>query len=320
MHRGNKGKSKESGGGKRKRPPRGELDSFHGDPPSYDSLIGKKISRRYVIQALLYESSMGNTYLALDEKENKKVAVKFLEGPVFMDGLSVKEITARFNIVHGNVAEVTDMGLYKDDVYFVREYVDGKSLNEFIGDGKRLPWGEVRPIILQACDAFQAVHEQGFMHRSLKPTNIMLTQGNVVKVLGFEFARKIPRKAGESHEEAGRSRFRISHVVGVLSTIAPEQLTGKKYDYDHRVDVYALGSIMYRMLCGSYPFIGDEKGVKYEKIFAERPELPSERAPDIGIPKDVEDLVMWCLKKDPEKRPQSMTELKQAILECNAKD
>lgn len=347
MHKGKK--PGQSGEGPGKKPPK---RGFHnkdqlskapaGKGSSGDPLINQVIDDKYVIKELHAIGGMGKVYLALDKEnlgkeEDAVVAVKFLRPEFSKNKVSVKrfmlEAEAAMRIKHPNVARTYDFGMFEDDkgnggLYLVMEFVRGVSLHQLTANGQTFPWRLVGYAASEICDALSSAHKLGLMHRDIKPGNIMLTAKRErgkkkvsVKLLDFGITKSfigkdaIPEDAGlpQSNGPYIQSDDLTQGVVGTPSCMAPEQVMGK--ECDNRVDIYALGSVMYKMLCGTFPFIGDDREMRAKKIVHEA-ELLSERAPNIEISKYFENVVMCALRKSIEKRFGNAIEFKEAIKEA----
>jgi serine/threonine protein kinase len=294
--------------------------------------MGKIINSRYEIQRQLGKGGMGEVFLAWDNQENKYVAVKFIlvrkeeekrdesakdrrereADNRTREQRFVKEAGIMMGIRHPNVVACTDVGLYEGSTYFlVMEHVDGNTLTEEIErNGKRLSWDITREYVMKICNALAAAHERSVMHRDIKPGNIMLTKEKEIKVMDFGLAK--------SESDEGKDLTREGLAVGTIAYMAPEQV---KRGFDKRVDIYAVGVLMYRMLTGTLPITADDVLPEQRDItiinrkMHEKPPRPTEKVPGLNIPPYVEEIVMKALEIDPNDRFQTMNELKEAIIE-----
>jgi serine/threonine-protein kinase len=185
------------------------------------------------------------------------------------------------------------------------ELLDGVSLGKYLRD--RLPdEAEIRHILLQCCSALAASHQHGIVHRDLKPENIYLVKrggdDHFVKVLDFGIAKLLAGRPGSG-------RTRIGTILGTPHYMSPEQCRGRG-DVDPRSDVYALGVVLYEMLCGQVPFEGTLGEVLQAQVQAV-PVPPSQRFPQ--VPAGLEAIAMRCLEKDKTARFQTMDELAEAL-------
>jgi serine/threonine-protein kinase len=174
------------------------------------------------------------------------------------------------------------------------EYIEGKSLKDLIRARRRLPPAAAITIGNQLLRALEVAHEQGVIHRDIKPQNIVVTPDGVLKVMDFGIARLAKRTQGVT--QAGM-------IVGTPDYMAPEQLLGE--EVDARVDLYATGVVLYECLTGNLPFVADSPITLITKVLEERPTSPRDVSADIPAP--LADLVMRALDKDPANRPQTAT-------------
>jgi len=209
-------------------------------------------------------------------------------------------------------------------IFFVMEYLEGSDIADVLEREGSIGWGRAQHIALQVCAALAAAHERGVVHRDLKPSNCFLVPGDadveVVKVLDFGIAKVLESngtQAGRRGPRPGTGRdlrwlkTSTGEVFGTLAYMAPEHLNGDPHD--HRVDIYAVGVILYEMLTGSTPFSPDAPGTFIQQVLFEPPEAPSRRAPKARIPPDLDYVVLRALEKRPEDRFSSMDELAEAL-------
>ncbi len=272
------------------------------------NLVGVALLGRYQVQAHIGDGGMGTVYLAEHTTILKKFAIKVLSAelsvrPDHVDRF-LREARSASMINHPNVVEITDFGVTPDNQpFFVMEYLQGKDLSQLLGESGSLPWKRVRSIALQICHALQAAHDQGVIHRDMKPGNVVLVKrGNTpehVKVLDFGIAKVL----GES-ETKGLTQSGM--VVGTPEYMSPEQGWGQPVD--HRGDIYALGVIMYELLTGKIPFSG---ATMMEILNRHMFEVPDVKHPN--IPEEVGAIILKAMQKDRALRFQSMNELGAAI-------
>ena len=288
--------------------PRNELDRLHTNAQAQDLLIGKVINEQYRIVEKLGGGGMGSVYLAEQTSDKRKVAIKFLS-----EAVATLENRTRFSIEagamaqvnHPNVVKVIDFDLYENRPFLVMEYLEGTNVSSLLKKDGRVAWERTIEIVKQICDGLQAAHDKRMIHRDMKPGNvIILTDGNV-KIIDFGLT-----KFEGPQEDSGLTR--TGYLIGTPIYMSPEQY-GKE-GYDHRVDVYAVGIVLYEMLTGTVPFRDADPVAILDMHRNKTPQKPSERRPDASIPKWLEEIVMHTLEKDPNKRFQSMNELKDAIM------
>jgi hypothetical protein len=277
-----------------------------------DDLIGSVIKNgRYQILDVLGAGGMGSVYRARDIKTGKEVAVKVLKDSLGnTDAVErfFREVKAAIQVHHQNIVEIHDYGQHRDKLYCVMELLEGKDLLKILdeSDGRKLPWETVKPIVLQMCRGLGAAHKLRIIHRDLKPGNIIIVPNggkHGVKIVDFGLAKQMDNR--------NDNLTRTGTIMGTVSYMAPEQTLGKADAYDHRVDVWAVGIMMYEMLTGKKPFRGDNALETIAKIQHETPRKPAEINPD--IPGNVERIILKAIQKDPKERFQSMTELLRVI-------
>jgi serine/threonine-protein kinase len=276
-----------------------------------DPLIDTTIDGRYAIEARLGEGGMGVVYKARHVLIDKPVAIKILRKEAAQDTASVQrfiqEAKSASKINQSNIVDITDFGVLPDGhAYFVMEFLQGPTLAQAITAGP-MESGRVCSIGAQVSRGLHAAHQKGIVHRDLKPENIFLLeregQKDYVKIVDFGIA-----KVG-----GGAKLTQVGMVLGTPEYMSPEQATGQ--ETDHRVDQYALGCIMYEMLTGAVPFLGERPAQTLTKHVFEPVIHPRKRKPDLNIPASLESVVLRTLEKKPEKRFPSMRELEQALMQ-----
>jgi serine/threonine-protein kinase len=284
-----------------------------GPVPTSD-LVGTLLSERYKVLKELGEGGMGTVYLAEHTTIRKKLAIKVLSSEYchkqdLVDRF-LQEARAASMISQENVVEITDFGTTPTgSVFFVMEFLDGEDLSATIKREGAQPWARVQPIMLQICRALQAAHESGIIHRDMKPENCFrIKRGksdDFIKVLDFGIAKVT------TDDSEGKGLTRTGMIFGTPEYMSPEQAQGAKPDY--RVDIYALGVIMYELLTGRVPFTADTfMGILTKHMF-EVPDAPSVVAPQAQIPEDVESIILKAMQKDREYRFQDMAAMATAI-------
>jgi predicted Ser/Thr protein kinase len=284
-------------------------------PPSDDPLIGVVLSDRYRILRKIGEGGMGCVYQAEHALIEKKVALKVL----FQDLTRRPDLVARFlqeaksasRIGHENVIDISDFGQSPDGlVYIAMEYLDGQDLGKLLKTQKVLDWQRARPILMQITKALRAAHERGIIHRDMKPENVYLVQRDgrpdFVKVLDFGIAKVV-----NPDETDGPRLTQTGMIFGTPEYMSPEQAQGSPPD--HRVDVYAVGCIMYHLLTGAVPFMADNFMGILTKHLLEAPVPLRRRRPELDIPADVEAICLRALEKDRDKRFADMDAFYRAL-------
>lgn len=264
---------------------------------------GQTFGNRYEIKSVLGVGGMGMVYKANDRELGEVLAIKTLKPEMIAADSNAldrfkSEIKLARRIAHRNVVRTYDLGEISGLYFITMEYVEGKSLKELIKERGRLPASVVLPIAKQLCRALEVSHDEGVIHRDIKPQNMVVQADGVLKVMDFGIARLASRPKEAGHTEAGM-------VVGTPEYMSPEQLLGD--ELDARADLYATGVVLYECLVGRVPITADTPITLIAKVLEEEPRPP--QAIQSDIPPALSDLVMWVLAKDREKRPRSAAEL-----------
>ena len=295
---------------------RRDISRFHSFEPD-DELVGKTIHDQYEILAKIGGGGMGNIYVALDRTTNERVAVKVLTESADKQYKWTErffiEAKAAIMIDHPNVIQIMQVGSFGNRIFCVMELLRGEDLFKKLEREKKLAWEQAKPVLEQICDALDAAHSKGILHRDMKPANVVVINDGgrpLVKVLDFGLAKIMGN---------GDDITREGLIMGTPKYMAPEQAWGGK-NYDHRADIYSLGALMYEMLTGTVPFQSDAEDERARILGVllmhkeTPPRPPSEIEP--SMPKEVEDVILKALRKDPAERFQSAREMKEAIAAC----
>ncbi len=282
-------------------------------PGSEDPLLNRVLSERYRILKKLGEGGMGVVYLAEHVVIEKKIALKVL----FPDLTRRSDLVQRFmqeaksasRINHENVIDITDFGQSPEGYVFIAmEYLVGQDLGGVLKASGPMPWPRAQPIILQIVKALRAAHERAIVHRDMKPENVFILPRDdgreFVKVLDFGIAKVL------GLDEDAPRLTRTGMIFGTPEYMSPEQAQGQSVD--HRVDIYAVGCIMYHMLTGDVPFRAESFMGILSKHMMEAPVPPSTRNP--SIEPAVEAIINRAMEKDPDKRFQTMREFVDALV------
>ncbi len=275
--------------------------------------IGETVGN-YRITGKLGEGGMGEVFLAEHPIIGRKVALKAIHRQFAHNA----EVVARFvtearavnQIGHDHIVDVTDFGhTPAGDFYFIMEYLPGEMLSARIG-GVPFPPARAIDIAAQIADALEASHQQGVIHRDLKPDNILLVSRDgtrdFVKVFDFGLAKLTHKAPGTPTHDTG-----AGIVMGTPFYMSPEQCNGKR-EVDHRADVYALGVILFQMLTGRVPFTGEGFGEVMAQHLCRAAPAVRRLVPD--VPPALEAIVSRALAKEPDERFQTMAELRAALL------
>jgi len=264
-------------------------------------VAGRVLARRYAIAEQLGVGGSGVVYRAFDRELGEVVAVKTVRPDVLaVDPTALErlksEIRLARRISHRNVVRTHDLG-EADGMYFITmEYVTGTSLRELIDRGTRLPVPAVVAIAKQLCRALEVAHEQGVIHRDIKPQNLMVQPDGTLKVMDFGVARLAERVSQLTS---------TGMVVGTPAYMAPEQLMDDPIDA--RADIYATGVVMYECLTGHRPVEGTSPHVLMARMLSSTIRAPHEENP--VVPKLLSAIVMRTLSKEADARPSTAGEL-----------
>jgi len=263
----------------------------------------------YRIVEKIGEGGMGEVFRARDAHLGRDVALKVLPPGTFTNDharrLFRKEADALSKLNHPNIVTVHDFDTQENLDYLVMEHVPGTTLSEKLCRGP-LPEDDVIRIGIQLAEGLTAAHEQGIFHGDLKPGNLRLTSDNRLKILDFGLARSVrclnPMATTESL--AGAEPF-----AGTLSYMAPEQLRGQAIDA--RTDIYSAGVVLYELATGQRPFSQNLPTVLVDAILHQMPIPPTQVRPEIS--RGLEDIILSCLEKEPQKRCSSARNLLLAL-------
>ena len=271
----------------------------------------------YRIIEKIGEGGMGVVYKGLDTHLDRSVAVKILPPESVADlerrRRFSQEAKAASALNHPNIITVYDISNTDGVDFIAMEYVEGRTLDQVIGH-RRMPLKQVFGYATQIADALGKAHAAGIIHRDLKPSNIMITSEDKVKVLDFGLAKLVAASGsgeGEPTASTVETLTKEGKLLGTAAYMAPEQAEGKPVDA--RSDIFSFGLILYEMLTGRKAFHGDTKLVMITAMLHDEPTPLSQLVP--GLPAEVERAVMRCLRKDPQRRWQSMLDLKLALQE-----
>ena len=252
------------------------------------NLIGTMLAGRYEILEEVGKGGMAYVYKARCHFLNRLVAIKVLKEELSDD----KEFVHRFNteaqaaarISNPHVVSIYDVGFENGLYYIVMEYVDGITLKEYIAEKGVLPWKKAAEFAAQICEGLSAAHKKSVIHRDIKPQNIIMTQGEVLKVTDFGIARATSQATTTTSNS----------TIGTVYYLSPEQARGGYTN--ERTDIYSLGVVLYEMLTGRLPFDDNTAIAIAIKHIQEKPVLP--RILNSDIPESMQYIVMKALNKE----------------------
>lgn len=280
-------------------------------------MIGERI-QNYEVVSLLGEGGMGAVYVGKHPVIDRKVAIKVLRRELATDKALIErfinEARAANVIRHPNIVEIQDVGTLPDGLpYIIMELLAGESLAQRLDRVGRLGVEQAIHFAVQATSALAAAHAEGIVHRDLKPDNLFLSPVSpatapareVLKVLDFGIA-KVKRDVSSSKLTSTGS------LMGTPTYMSPEQCRGIPGEIDHRTDIYAMGAIIYQMLCGRPPFVSEGVG---DLLIMHLTQAPAPlRSLNPNVPEHVERAVLAALEKDKAARPQTMDALQEMLL------
>jgi serine/threonine-protein kinase len=277
-----------------------------------DPFVGQKLAGRYEILRKIGEGGMGAVYEARHLKIDKRVAVK-----VLLDKFIQKaDVVARLEqeaklasaIGHENIVDINDFGETDDGrTFVVMEFLEGESLAQLLQREGPLPPQRAVGIARQVASALAAAHGKEIVHRDVKPENIFITRRNdrdFVKVVDFGISKAM---RPTDLEEASPRLTQTGMVLGTPLYLSPEQARGEE-KLDQRIDIYALGTILYEMLTGEMPFHGANYLAIISQILSQEPKPLAQARPDLGISPALEQVVRRAMHKDRDVRYRSMVE------------
>ena len=272
-------------------------------------MTGKRLAH-FTITRKLGEGGMGVVYEALDSHLDRAVALKLLTPDALANPVRkqrfIQEAKTASALNHPHIVTIYDIDCADGTDYIAMELVRGRTLEQILLRGK-LRLADALKYGVQIANALAAAHAAGIVHRDLKPGNVMITERGDVKVLDFGLAKLTdPGEITEEDETCTeRAITEKGAVVGSAPYMSPEQVQGRKVDA--RSDIFSFGSLLYEMLAGKRAFCGANRATTMAAILNQEPEPAFQLVPD--LPREVERVVTRCLRKDLDRRSQSMAEI-----------
>jgi eukaryotic-like serine/threonine-protein kinase len=271
------------------------------------------LSDRYELGEILGFGGMSEVHLARDQRLHRDVAIKVLRADLARDPSFYlrfrREAQNAAALNHPAIVAVYDTGEAETPngplPYIVMEFVEGVTLRDIVHTDGPMEQRRAIEVIADACQALNFSHQHGIIHRDVKPANIMISKAGAVKVMDFGIARALADASNVTQTAA---------VIGTAQYLSPEQARGEKVDA--RSDVYSLGCVLYEMLTGEPPFIGDSPvAVAYQHV-REDPVPPSQRHE--GIPPELDAVVLKALAKNPDNRYQTAAEMRADLVKVHS--
>ncbi|CDB44368.1 kinase domain protein [Firmicutes bacterium CAG:240] len=263
-----------------------------------DKYIGKILDDRYEIIELIGSGGMANVYKALCHRLNRYDAVKIMRDETAANTELRRRFRAESQAVamlsHPNIVSVYDVSHSDDVEYIVMELIDGITLKQYLQKKSVLDPSEVLDFTIQTAKALEHAHSKGIIHRDIKPQNIMLLKDGMIKVADFGIA-SLENTIEENNGE----------TVGSVHYIAPEQARGEAPDA--RSDIYSLGIVMYEMLTGKLPYVGNSDVEVAVKHMNTDPVTPRDIVP--SIPEELERICLKAMNSNIDERYQSASEM-----------
>lgn len=263
---------------------------------------------RYNIIGELGQGAMGTVYKAVDPLIDRIVAIKTINLSLAMDEKDeyesrfYQEAKAAGRLSHPNIVTIYDVGKSGEIAYIAMEFLQGRELRDLLNDGKRMPVEQVINVVAQVAQGLAYAHENGIVHRDVKPSNIMIVRDGHVKITDFGIARMA----------SAAVRTQTGMVLGSPKYMSPEQVVGKLTD--QRSDIFSLGVMLYEMLTGQAPFMGENVNAIMYQTLNSVPPPPSTLSPN--VPEMLNFIVAKALAKKLEHRYQDTKEFASDLYAC----
>jgi serine/threonine protein kinase/HEAT repeat protein len=267
---------------------------------SVDILIGHVLGGSYMVRSVIGEGGMGVVYSGEHTTIGRRVALKVIRPELSLrDDIMerfIQEARAVNTIGHANIVNVYDFGKTPfGTCYIVMEYIDGKTIRQLLDDEGPQPLNRVRNVVMGVGQALAAAHGKGFIHRDVKPENIIYVERNgssQVKLVDFGIAKLL-------HQDKG-PKTRTGSTMGTPQYMCPEQLEDSAFD--HRADVYSFGAVTFEMITGVVPYPGKSHAEVRQLQLTRMPTPPSATRPEVPISRKIDAAVLWALSLDPNTR------------------
>lgn len=260
--------------------------------PVADPLVGRLVDSRYRVRGRIARGGMATVYLATDLRLERRVALKVMHHHLSDDDRFqtrfIQEARAAAGLSDPNVVSVFDQGQDGDIAYLVMEHLPGVTLRDLLTEQKRLSIEQAITVMHAVLAGLASAHRAGFIHRDVKPENVLLAEDGRIKIGDFGLAR-----ATSANTASGQQ------LLGTIAYLAPELVT--QGTADARTDIYALGIMLYEMLAGEQPYRGEQPmQIAYQHATEQVPR-PSIKNP--AVPEQLDELVLWSTEREPDERP-----------------
>jgi len=269
-----------------------------------------KLLGRYEIQSSIGKGGMGTVYKAIDSFLQRTIALKVVN----IASLDIatpdkrkldqclKEARLAAQFIHPNIVITHDAGIANDRFFIALEFIDGRGLQKHSKKPNLLPQSQLTEIIYNTCYALDYIHQKGYVHLDIKPSNIMLTSRDEVKLMDFGISRILNQEFEQKKKGV---------VLGTPAYMSPEQASGRS-SIDQQSDIFSLGVVLYELLAGKKPFEGKDAHETVYRITNIEPAPLTKYLPDVGS--GLEYIVQRALEKDKADRYQTILELAEALL------
>ncbi|MDP4585753.1 MAG: Stk1 family PASTA domain-containing Ser/Thr kinase [Microbacteriaceae bacterium] len=272
---------------------------------SNDRLVGTVLDDRYRIQSRIARGGMAKVYLAQDIRLERLVAIKIMHDHLADDtdyaARFIREARHTARLAHPNIMSVFDQGHVDDTLYLVMEYLPGMTLRDLLNDFGTLTVEQSLDIATAVLHGLSVAHREGILHRDVKPENVILVNDGRIKIGDFGLARPV-----NNATDTGKS------LMGTVAYIAPELLT--RTSADNRSDLYSVGIMLYEMLTGRQPFIGDTP----MQVAVQHAQEPMPFAAELNptVSRAVDDVIQWATQKEPTDRPRDARTMLDALTQA----
>ena len=262
---------------------------------------------KYAITGLLGEGAMGVVYKGYDPGIGRQVAIKTIRKSLSADHSAESALSERFRnearavgrLNHPGIVAIYDLGEHEDNAFIAMEFVEGRDLSQILAATPKLPEPVILRVMHQLLDALEYAHQQGVWHRDIKPANLIITSAGQLKVTDFGIARI---------ESAALTQ--VTSTIGTPGYMAPEQYVGESFD--HRVDIFAAGVLLYRLLTGQPPFSGSAESVMY--AIMNKDPTPLDQLTDGDLAAFYQPVVNGALARDAKQRYANAAAFREALL------